>query len=187
MHGEMELSYETLFELLRNERSRAELQEVQQDFMERVSMFIQAEIYSAGQAPDSKKEESRVRSIYKILEEIDDRRTRKLVILALNSSKTSSVITDYDKFLPHEREMFDTIIKIFLNQREVMKELSAKIPQKNEGIAKDEQKKVRFISPVPKFIGPELEEYGPFGEMDTADLPSKIADILVSKKRAEEI
>ena len=48
-------------------------------------------------------------------------------------------------------------------------------------------KSVRFIKSVPKFLGPELEIYGPFEENDIASLPSKIAKILVKKDRAEEM
>ena len=47
--------------------------------------------------------------------------------------------------------------------------------------------KVRFLSPVPRFLGPKLEEYGPFDEEDVANLPSIIVDILVEKGRAEGI
>jgi len=51
----------------------------------------------------------------------------------------------------------------------------------------DTAKSVRFIKPVPKFLGPELETYGPFEEQDIASLPSKVANILIRKERAEEI
>ena len=48
-------------------------------------------------------------------------------------------------------------------------------------------KLVRFMQPVPKFVGPELEEYGPFEEEDIASLPAEVADLLISKGRSEEI
>ena len=40
---------------------------------------------------------------------------------------------------------------------------------------------------MPKFVGPELEEYGPFEEEDIANLPAEIADVLISKAKADEI
>lgn len=46
---------------------------------------------------------------------------------------------------------------------------------------------VRFLNPVPKFVGEELEVYGPFEEDDIANLPEKIAEVLIKKGRAEEI
>ena len=48
-------------------------------------------------------------------------------------------------------------------------------------------KSVRFTKSVPKFLGSELEIYGPYEENDIASLPSKIANILIKKERAEEM
>ena len=48
-------------------------------------------------------------------------------------------------------------------------------------------KLVRFMHSVPKFVGPELEEHGPFKEEDIANLPMEIADVLINKGKAEEI
>ena len=50
-----------------------------------------------------------------------------------------------------------------------------------------ETKLVRFLHSVPKFVGKELEEYGPFEEEDVASLPAELADVLVRKGRAEEL
>ena len=40
---------------------------------------------------------------------------------------------------------------------------------------------------MPKFAGPELEEYGPFEEEDIANLPTEIAEVLINKSKVEEI
>ena len=55
----------------------------------------------------------------------------------------------------------------------------------NESDAKNDKKRVRFLESVPKFIGPNLEMYGPYSESDEAELPSEIAAILINKKRAQ--
>jgi DNA replication initiation complex subunit (GINS family) len=46
---------------------------------------------------------------------------------------------------------------------------------------------IRFLHPVPKFVGKELEVYGPFDQEDIANLPREIAEVLITKGRAEEI
>jgi len=51
----------------------------------------------------------------------------------------------------------------------------------------DKNRTVRFLNPMPRFLGPELEEYGPFDEEDIVSLPSRVVDVLVKKERAEEI
>ena len=48
-------------------------------------------------------------------------------------------------------------------------------------------KLVRFLRPVPRFVGKELEVYGPFDQEDIANLPGEIAEVLIMKGRAEEI
>lgn len=62
-------------------------------------------------------------------------------------------------------------------------------PQEVNNEAKEEKptKMVRFMGAVPKFVGKELEEYGPFDEEDVANLPTAIAKVLIEKGRAEEI
>ena len=46
---------------------------------------------------------------------------------------------------------------------------------------------VRFLHPVPRFVGRELEVYGPFDQEDIANLPTEIAEVLITKGRAQEI
>ena len=48
-------------------------------------------------------------------------------------------------------------------------------------------KLVRFINAVPKFVGDDLNIYGPYEEQDVANLSERVAKVLVDKNRAEEI
>ena len=48
-------------------------------------------------------------------------------------------------------------------------------------------KLVRFIYTVPKFVGNDLNTYGPFESENLASLPLKVADVLIKRKRAQEI
>ena len=63
------------------------------------------------------------------------------------------------------------------------KEINVKIEESKQA----QTKLVRFLYSVPKFVGQELEEYGPFEEEDIANLPSEIADVLLGKGKVEEI
>jgi len=46
---------------------------------------------------------------------------------------------------------------------------------------------VRFLHAVPKFVGVDMNVYGPYDNHDIANLPSNIAEVLISKERAEVI
>ncbi|HEX2556837.1 MAG TPA: hypothetical protein VHK86_00815, partial [Nitrososphaera sp.] len=46
---------------------------------------------------------------------------------------------------------------------------------------------VRFIAPVPKFVGKDLRVFGPYEQGEQAELPDDIAQILIRKGRAQEL
>ena len=52
---------------------------------------------------------------------------------------------------------------------------------------KGKNKIIRFLHAVPRFVGPELELYGPFEADEIATLPEEIVRVLIEKNRAEEI
>jgi len=56
-----------------------------------------------------------------------------------------------------------------------------------EPVKRSDLKLVRFIHEVPRFIGDDMNVYGPFEMEDVASLPVKTANLLVERKRAEEI
>ena len=55
------------------------------------------------------------------------------------------------------------------------------------GSGTQKTKKIKFLDTVSKFVGRELEVYGPFESGDTEKLPLELADILIDKGRAEEV
>jgi DNA replication initiation complex subunit (GINS family) len=46
------------------------------------------------------------------------------------------------------------------------------------------KKTVKFLSSIPRFIGKELEVYGPYQQDETVELPLLVAEILIKKGRA---
>ena len=105
--------------------------------------------------------------------------------------------------LENERQFFKELTDIFSKYRnnflhglsEAKKRKSMKIKieeeqeeeQEEQEENKTEVKVVRFLHAVPKFMGKELEVYGPFDEEDVASLPIDIADLLIKKGRVEEL
>lgn len=65
-------------------------------------------------------------------------------------------------------------------------EINAVAKEVNE-ITSSFNKKIKFKENVPKFLGKELEVYGPYEPEDTATLPTELANILIGKGKAEEI
>ena len=174
--------------------------------------ILEARSDSVFASEEKKKTERQLENIYKILKELYERREKKIISLALEKSRTESNLIDTSSLLREEKVIFDALTGLLDTYREAIlySVLNEKMPfmQQYEGNAlrqspthsvektkefktalelKKPTKLVRFISPVPKFVGPELEEYGPFGEEDIANLPAEVADVLMNKGKVEEI
>ncbi|MBS3095988.1 hypothetical protein J4480_00950 [Candidatus Woesearchaeota archaeon] len=206
---EVVITYETLFELLKRERERVDLQKIEPEFFSNTISYIkdkkkiiEAKSDSVFASEERKKTERQLENIYKILKELYERREKKIISLALDKSRTKSNLIDTTALLKEEKVVFDALTGLLDNYREAilysilnekmpfMNPIEAKKPSdefKSALELKKSTKLVRFASPVPKFVGTELEEYGPFSEEDIANLPSEIADVLIGKGKVEEI
>lgn len=220
---EINITYETLFELLRREKTREELQKLENSFFSDVVEYLKGknEVLNLPKndlfaAEERRKAETQLENIKNILKELYEKRERKIINMALDMSRTSmgalnSEIVDTSAMLKEEKELFDYLVENLNNVRKnvLYNILEAKIPdvEKKEEENKEEvneienkekaepepekdeenktQKQVRFLHAVPRFIGKDLEEYGPFEQEDVANLPSEIADVLINKERAE--
>ena len=210
---EVVITHETLFEMLKREKDRTELQKLDASSFNDVVNYIKDKRKIIGgndalfSADDRKKTEKQIENVRRILKDLYDKREKKVIGMALDKSRTKSNVIDTSALLKEERMLFDSLAGMFDRFREgilynLLNESFPSIeenknPENNKekniadkeiknGIRKD-TKLVRFVNPVPKFIGEELEEYGPFEEEDIANLPGEIADVLISKGRAEEI
>ncbi len=206
---EVIITYETLFELLKRERERADLQKLEPTFFSDTINYIKdkkriidAKSDSVFAPEEKKKTERQLENIYKILKEIYERREKKIMQLALDKSRTRSNLIDTSALLKEEKVFFDSATDLLDRYREAIlytvmnenlpfmnpleeKKLVAEFKSALE--VKKSTKLVRFLHHVPKFVGPELEEYGPFEEEDIANLPMEIAEVLINKGKSEEI
>jgi len=205
---EITVSYETLFDLLKRERERADLQKLDGNFFKYLVDFLK-EKNQILQKPslesfEGKRDiEREFDNIKKLLIDLYGKREKKIIGLALDKSRTKSTIVDTSILLKEEKQFFDALIELFDRYREgtLSNILNGNLPffvekkEENKKVEINENKEeikkntklVRFIHAVPKFVGEDLEEYGPFEEEDIANLPIEIVDLLITKGRAEEI
>lgn len=213
---EVNITYETLFELLKREKDMTDLQKLDPNFFNDFVDYLNEKknilgkedsLFSDG---EKKKVEKQIDNAKRIIKEIYERREKKIMNIALIKSRTKSDVMDTSSFLENEKRFFDEIVKVLdvfrsdvINNIIDGKQASETATDKeevnkkeiNENDKKDDDKKeevkntklVRFLHVVPKFVGKELEEYGPFAEEDIANLPIEIADLLINKGRVEEI
>jgi len=212
---EIVITYETLFELLQREKERNDLQKLEPAFFTDTISYIKEKkkiLMARSDSPfaseEKKKTERQLENIYKILKELYERREKKIINLALDKSRTQSHLIDTSALLKEEKVVFDALTNILNTYRDAIlySVLNEKVPfmqitedkkLKDDFRLKDDfkpaselkrtTKLVRFLCHIPKFVGTELEEYGPFEEEDIANLPIEIADVLIGKGKVEEI
>ena len=205
---EINITYETLFEILKREKDMADLQKLDPNFFNDFIEYLNEKkklldkddtLFSYD---EKKKVEKQIDNSRRLIKEIYERRERKTINIALIKSRAKSSVIDTSTFLVNEKKFFDEIVKVFDDYRKnnidnIIRGIpvsEAKLENKEiESNVKTEVNKqsitklVRFLYSVPKFVGQELEEYGPFEEEDIANLPSEIADVLLGKGKVEEI
>ena len=114
---DVQITYETLFDLLRKERSLEELQSLDDSFWTQVVNFVNdRKSFFERTGNDLNQEKSRIQlqNIKRILKEIYERREKKIVNLALNIIKTDNTgFADKRNMLPSEKEFFTDTLNLF--------------------------------------------------------------------------
>ncbi len=243
-----DITFDTLYELLRKEKLNNKLQELESSFYGDVTNYIRLKkemidskkesIFSSSEAQKIKKQ---LENSKKIINELYERRERKIIELALAASRLNSMPKDI-KLLKEEKELFERIkadldhfrnailAKILKGENPCLEmsplsssDLSSKVEaEKDQNIKsmqedklqKEEKQKignqetknpeqeskilkmdniakktilVRFLEAVPEIVGEDLNIYGPFNPEDIANLPKKVAEVLIKQNKAQAI
>ncbi|MGM5481726.1 MAG: hypothetical protein ACQESE_04950, partial [Nanobdellota archaeon] len=108
---DVHITYETLFDLLRKERSLEELQTLDQKFWKYVIDYMNERdemMKSSSRPGEQEKAKIQLHNIKRILKEIYERRERKILHLALNVIRTEAAgYVDTKNMLAEEKSLFD--------------------------------------------------------------------------------
>ena len=186
------LNYEAIYDILRRERSRQELQKLDQTFYKEVSSYIkdkedvlesQKQKSSIFAQKEIEKTEKQLENVNKIIKELYEKRELKITQLAISFARARNM-QEVPELLPEEKIMFNNVVKILKDSRENnLNEVLYNKPKVIKTV--QETKLVRFIQAVPKFVTEDLKEYGPFEEEYIASLPNKVADLLIKNEKVE--
>ncbi|MBI3033954.1 DNA replication complex GINS family protein [Candidatus Woesearchaeota archaeon] len=209
---QLNLTYETIFDVVMREKGREELQKIDESFFRDVASYIQEK--NALRSLDDDKILKQVQNIRRMLRELYERREKKILNMALAASRSSPSFIDSASMMSVEKKLFEGLLgqldyyrKSVLNTALSLKEPSvgpsAESVQKSSDSVKPVLgefedagfkpasefglKEIRFIQFVSSFVGKELEVYGPFEAGQTAELPAELADVLISRGNAVEL
>ena len=213
------ISYETIFDMLRKEKNRSELQELPEAFIQQTCDYLQAKktlLHKGFDATTPVEEKQKlmlhIQNMKKLLRELYDRRETKILHLAQNKVRTGNILVDDAVMLTEEKRLFEELTNLLeQSRREVLKKMTTSasdsqlfsatfsvtqeekevppISSHPEPVAPEKPKllALRFLQDVPKFVGRDLQVYGPYKVDEMASLPPELAQILLAKGRAEEV
>jgi len=107
---DLHITYETLFDLLRKERSLNELQNLDKEFWQHVVQYLSM-LDENLKKNETEKLKLQITNVKKIIQEIYDKREKKLINLALNVVKTdASSFIDTQTMLDEEKIIFNEFV-----------------------------------------------------------------------------
>jgi DNA replication initiation complex subunit (GINS family) len=206
---EVVLTYETMYEMLRKEKSRDELQKLDESFFKDTLNYLREkqqsyddnltknDIFSQSERD---KLHIQMANIKKILRDLYDIRERKVINMAINKSRTHTMIVDTANLLLQEQPFFESLHSVMTQYRTgilhrmlELRELDIlpivlPLPekQKEETVPQQNVKRIKCLEQIDQFYGEELESYGPFAQNEETSLPEQLANILISQGKAIE-
>ncbi len=189
----MDINYEIIYDVLRKEKYNQELQKLDESFYKDVLKYLKEKesILKSQEKKESifkseiEKTRKQLENAKKLLKEIYERRESKIIQLALLSSRANN--NNNDSILPEELLLYDLLIN---NLNHFRNSVIERVLNQPKDLKADKEQKtllVRFLNPLPKFLGTDLTIYGPFKQEDMANIPMEIAQMLIRVKYAEEV
>ncbi len=120
--SEIKVTLESLYDILRNEKKKEDLQQLENSFYVDVVAYLRTKKALLDSQKDRdelfannerEKLEYELRSIKRILKEIYEKREKKIIDIALNKSRTRSDIIETDAMLREEKQFYDRIVILF--------------------------------------------------------------------------
>ena len=166
------LTYEVIRKLAMDEKAAPKLNRLPEGFFENVRVYLEKK----GKMSEGKEDRWELDSAKRWLQDLLDLREKKLLMLAVSFVRSGTMPGDVT---PEEKEFFDGIIG-------QMKEFNARKKDILEG-GRERLAAVAFLRDVPKFVGINMRNYGPFRKGDIANIPEDNARLLLEKGAAKKI
>ncbi|MBU5575226.1 MAG: hypothetical protein QXF15_01490 [Candidatus Aenigmatarchaeota archaeon] len=189
------ITYEYIRMINREEKKEDEkgtLSKLPNDFYKSVSLWF-------NQKQNSKNPESiiEVKNAKLLLEDIINRRMKKIVLGALRTIRGELPLKNMTE---EEQKFFDELILLMKNYKDQIRGrifdyttiVEEKISEaKNKILEIKEEKRlennceVLIIQDIPRFLGPDEKEYGPYSCNERINLPIEIAEMLSKRNLAK--
>jgi len=166
------LTYETIRKLVMDEKAAPKLNKLPEDFFENVRIYLEKK----SKISDSKEDRWELDSARRWLQDLLDIRERKLLMIAPAFVKSGALPGDITL---EEKDFFDRVVEQLKGFQSRKRDVLEGKMEKLESVA--------FLQDVPKFVGINMSNYGPFKQGDVASLPEENAKLLVENQAAKKL
>ena len=166
------ITYELIRKIQMEEQRQPKLVKLPENFFKAAANYLQQKKLLE---KDEKRTVIEIKNVKRLLEDIVNRRERKIINFAILASKAK---IEPENMTEEEKKFFEDLTKLIAARRDsLMKE-----------ILEDEKKfpLVVFKEETPEFIGIDGKVYGPFKKGDIARIPEENIKTLVEKNIVEE-
>jgi DNA replication initiation complex subunit (GINS family) len=188
------LTYEKLFEVMRAEKVDGALSKLPDNFYSDVTTYLtkkqdmytkalsESTLFSADQSEHILSE---IRNAKKIVQEIYNRREKKILTLALHVARTANMNQDLSCLLPLEHTLFLSAVRLCQDTRKATFE-PVRAQQSSVVVESGSQtllQKMSYVAldDIPEFVGPDLSRYGPYKRDDVCEVPELVASVLLDR------
>lgn len=167
------ITFETIRKVQIEEKTFSKLSKLPQNFYSSVSEYLERKKRMVEGRKDAE-----LKSIERIVEDIFDRRERKILTSSLTTARTR---VPPENITEEEEGIFNEVTQIVTRRREEM--LRGIFGRNSE----KKMVKVVFKEDVAGFVGSDMGTYGPFKANETAEIPDENFKILSDRNVVEEM
>lgn len=175
--AEETITFESIRKIQTEEQGSQKLIKLPENFYKNITSYMEQK-QKISEMKGDRKASMELKNIQRLIEDIFNRRERKILNQALISVRTGM---PPENLTDEEKIYFDEIVRTLKNRRSSIL----------ENLFKEKEKKVAlsiiFKEDIPEFVGADLKTYGPFKKGDTAILPEENMKIFLEKGLAEEL
>ena len=175
MAGET-ITFELIRKIQREEQRVSKLTKLPENFYKNASSYLNRKKKLA-EKKDDRKVALEAKSIERLIEDIFNRRERKILNQVLITARTN---IPPENLTEEEKDLFENLVNLVKERRK--KGLNRILTEKKEELVS----LVVFKEDFPEFLGLDEKTYGPFKKGDIAKLPEENVKPLLKKKVVEE-
>jgi len=167
------ITFELIRKIQREEQRVPKLSKLPEDFYNSLSAYLEQK----RSLKEDRKTALEMKNIELLLEDIFNRRERKVLNFAIIAARTG---IPPENLSAEERDFFDKIVDTIKQRRN--DNLKKMLGEKKEEFAS----LIVFKEDVPEFVALDEKNYGPFKKGDIARLPDENMKLLIDRGFAEE-